>query len=188
MAWRFQANNIFLTYAQCNLDKEYLQGKLLDIFTDHDIKYLRIGHELHEDNGNHLHAFAQLSKKLHTRNPRFFDVDGHHPNVQAARKPADCNTYCGKDGDFVDWGEFAHQTKKNEETWQELIAAPTKQDFWELAKTLGRDYILQHEKLEYYVEKFYNKDSAPYVARDGIYRLTPELEDWLTNEFPKVGE
>lgn len=187
-AYRLQAKHVFLTYPRCLLGKQYVLDKIKELTAAFNPIFIRVGHEFHEDGGDHLHVFAQFSTKLSTRNNRYFDIDGYHPNVQAARQPADCMEYCGKDGDFIDWGEFQRQPLTNN-VWCELIEQETKEEFWNMAKLLGRDYVLNHEKLEYYSEKFYGRTLAPYVAnQDLLWAIPNTLEDWLAQEFPKVGK
>lgn len=186
--YRLQARNVFLTYPRCLLGKQYVLDKVKEITAVFNPIFVRVGHEFHEDGGDHLHVFAQFSTKLTTRNNRFFDIDGYHPNVQAARQPADCMDYCGKDGDFIDWGEFT-RAPVNGNVWAELIEQETKEEFWNMAKLQARDYILNHERLEYYCEKYYGPKMAPYVSNaELLFDIPDEMDDWFTNEFPKVGK
>jgi len=91
--FRFQAQTIFLTYAQCTLTKEELLEKLNLLF---EIKDYCIALELHSDGHPHLHAFLKLERKIHKRTPDFADIDGYHPNITAPRSIKAVITYIKK--------------------------------------------------------------------------------------------
>jgi len=44
----------------------------------------------------------QYATPVNTRNSRYFDIEGYHPNVQSARRPKDVLAYIRKDGTFLD--------------------------------------------------------------------------------------
>jgi hypothetical protein len=52
------------------------------------VEYLLIAQETHEDGSPHLHAFVRCTKKVGFRNQNKLDVDGYHPNIQAAKSIA----------------------------------------------------------------------------------------------------
>lgn len=110
MPFTINAKNIFLTYAQCPLDKDdvadYLTQLLLD--TGHPLQYITVGAEQHADGNPHLHVLLSFDRAFYTRDERYFDIGPfddngfcYHPNVQAARRPKECLDYCTKDGDYT---------------------------------------------------------------------------------------
>lgn len=98
---RTRSKGWFLTYPQCSVAKEDLLDALkakVDV-----VEYV-VAAELHQDGNPHLHAFIALRAKFEwyaKKQPDFWDVDGHHPNVQIARSWRCCIAYCKKDGDFI---------------------------------------------------------------------------------------
>lgn len=98
--FRFCASRIFLTYAQCTLTKEEVKDKLLEWGAD---RYI-VARETHADGGGHIHAFAFLAKELDTRNERYFDIRGFHPNIKNAEMKRNWKSavyYCMKEGDYI---------------------------------------------------------------------------------------
>lgn len=98
---RARSKGWFLTYPQCSVAKEDLLDALK---AKVDVQEYVVASELHQDGNPHLHAFIALRGQLlwnAKKNPDFWDVDGHHPNVQIARSWKCCIAYCKKDGDFI---------------------------------------------------------------------------------------
>lgn len=59
-----------------------------------------VGKERHESGKKHFHAWINYDIKQETKNPRYFDCAGVHPNVMF--KPgAGWQSYCKKDKDFI---------------------------------------------------------------------------------------
>jgi len=107
--FRLDARNVFLTYPHCNLE-------LLDVKFHLTMKpwvqYLIICKEKHEDGSPHIHATIKFSKKVHISNERHFDIESFHPNIQAVKHFGKSVNYCKKDGDFVEYGDFAEKEKQ----------------------------------------------------------------------------
>lgn len=101
--FRITAKKFFLTYPQCNLEKEDLLSFLK---TKANIIRYHIGREKHEDGNLHLHAAVEYSRKLNIKDPNSFDYKEFHPNIQAARNYDDVAAYCTKDGDFITNSSF----------------------------------------------------------------------------------
>ena len=98
---RARSKGWFLTYPQCSLAKEDLLDALK---AKVDVQEYVVAAELHQDGNPHLHAFIALRGQLlwnAKKTPAFWDVDGHHPNVQIARSWRCCVAYCKKDGDYI---------------------------------------------------------------------------------------
>lgn len=92
MTFRMNAKNYFLTYAQCEVDKEDMVAFLLDLEGD-KIKWLVVAHELHEDGGDHLHVQVEYERPRNIRKQDHFDCMGCHPNIQATRRIKDVCTF-----------------------------------------------------------------------------------------------
>lgn len=73
--------------------------------------YICVAEETHKDGGIHFHAAISLGKRLRTRDPRMFDYQGHHANVQSARSFRKWVSYVKKDGRFEEHGTFSDNRK-----------------------------------------------------------------------------
>jgi hypothetical protein len=84
-AFNISARQYFLTYPKCEMPKQRLSEALHTLLP---VEYLLIAQETHEDGSPHLHAFVRCTKKVGFRNQNKLDVDGYHPNIQAAKSIA----------------------------------------------------------------------------------------------------
>lgn len=99
MAFKLQAKHLFLTYAQCPLELDLVYDYLLNIRTGSAyVRRLCVAQESHEDEGRHFHAYLEFSDKPCIRNPRFFDIQVYHPNIQKVKSTNDTLKYVTKDG------------------------------------------------------------------------------------------
>jgi len=94
--YQLRAKNVSLTYPQCDLDKEYLFQQLHARCGAH-LSGLLLAIERHADGNTHFHAYIRFHEPFSTRDPRYFDVDDFHPNVQACRSPRSWIRYCLKE-------------------------------------------------------------------------------------------
>ena len=112
---RKQVSRVALTIKHTDVQKEELRDLLAPM-----CHYVRVGHELHEEQlperpDDHLHAFLQLSTQKRLGevyklvqdkfDKRFYgrpDVRQLPSNTDAAK----WNNYCKKDGDYIDHGEL----------------------------------------------------------------------------------
>ena len=165
--FNFNQKSAYLTYPNCSLSKE----RVKDFFVPFGMKEYAICKELHQNGEPHIHALIIFDKKFHTRNCRVFDIDGHHPNIQGCRSKNDTFRYIRKDGDFITNIGFKR-------TYGDLMREnDTGEDFMKAAKReMPRDYVLNHEKLEY----FCNKNDR---AERELYQ--PRYEDF-PNELPEM--
>lgn len=94
--FQIRAKNVALTYPQCDLDKQFLFDWLVTRCGD-DLAGILVAVERHADGNTHFHAYLRFQSSFSTRDSRYFDVDGHHPNVQACRSPGNWIRYCLKE-------------------------------------------------------------------------------------------
>lgn len=103
--FRIAARNIFLTYPKCELERYNLMSFLHQVHPD--MVYCIIAKENHKDGTPHLHALVTTSKKVDTRDNRFWDLYGFHGNYQAARDTDDVRGYLLKtDKEPLEFGEY----------------------------------------------------------------------------------
>lgn len=83
--FRLDATCIFLTYPQCDTDIQELMLHLKTV-VKHQIEYIVVSSELHQDGAYHRHALIKWSRKVAKKNAtRLFDYNGFHPNQQKTR-------------------------------------------------------------------------------------------------------
>lgn len=100
--FRVDAKNFLVTYSQCPLPKEDVHRWFKE--KEDSIAELIVGSETHQDGNKHLHVFVSFTKKKNIRNPRRWDIEGYHPNIQSAKSKDRAREYAMKDGDIV--GDF----------------------------------------------------------------------------------
>lgn len=98
-SFRLQAKHLFLTYPQCSLEPT----KALEILNERvdRISQYVIAREQHKDGTPHLHVYLCLDRKIHIRDPKFFDLEGHHGNYQSCRSAGAVLKYVTKDGIYI---------------------------------------------------------------------------------------
>ena len=95
--FQIKQRSFFLTYPNCTLSKEAVRDFLIAL----GMKEYCVARELHQSGEPHIHALMMFENKLGSRNPRVFDIQGFHPNIQGCRSPKSVFTYIRKDGDFI---------------------------------------------------------------------------------------
>lgn len=107
MSTRFmlQAKKLFLTYPQCDMSKEICLANVKQYLND-DKSIIIVGHEKHEDGGDHLHVYIESTKKLRITKSTELDVlAGKHGNYKTVGVAIDDKIrvikYVTKDNDYV---------------------------------------------------------------------------------------
>lgn len=186
MNFRFNARSAFLTYAQCG---PLLKEELFNFMNDtYGVEDFMIGEETHQDGGRHLHAYFRFKSKVHSRDPRCFDINQNHPNIKTVRqgkKSLDkILEYIGKEDPSpstnmsitLDWGEIFQEAKD-------------KDDFLRLVKrNYPRDYALNCQRLEYVANREWKIDIntinmgwEPDYTHDWPDTLDELRHDWKTS-------
>ena len=129
------AINHFLTYPQCPITKEDAMAAILtkDAAAPSAVKisWIVVGHELHEDGGDHLHVAIGYARKRDISNATYYDLSGpfdangssktYHPNIQASRNKIDVIKYVKKDGDFCEHGAVPNTETAASIDWAEVF-------------------------------------------------------------------
>lgn len=145
-AFRFQRKTVFLTYAQCPLEKERILEHLQSLG---DLEEYIIARELHANGDPHIHVYAKWADKISTRDPRFFDIRSHdnsidyfHPNIASTIKSvAAVKKYCTKDGDYIE-----NCIKKT--AYQQAVEADTPDQAMDIIKGAHpKDYLIYHDRI-----------------------------------------
>lgn len=96
-AFRINAKQFFITYPQCPIPKEGVYDLFDKSFNPEE---LIVAEEKHEDGNKHLHVYVKFEKKLNIKDPRHFDIDGYHPNIQSVHNKNAVTKYVKKDGNY----------------------------------------------------------------------------------------
>jgi len=156
--FRFNAQKVFLTYAQCGeMTKEDVMETLVNRYAC--TKWM-LGEEEHADGGRHIHAYFEFSKKLNLKTQDCFDVNTgenqYHPNIKSvSRGKANIEKvlkYIQKEDPCVltnidptlTWAEIKDQASDAEE-YLTLVE-----------KHYPRDAALAWDRLKSYAEQRYN--------------------------------
>ena len=176
--FRIQSKQLFLTYAQCTLDGADVSNRLSNLLAPYGIICSRVGTEQHQDGGTHLHCYFKLNGRFETRNQRFFDLDGFHPNIVSVIRDSKATwEYCGKDGNTIDVGTGPQDTVNK---WLAVVQAQTKEDAMAAAlEASPKDYVLQHERLEYFINKHFQQGIPEYIPTFTEFVTPPELDQWV---------
>lgn len=107
-----------MTYAQAEdiPDKETLLWELRNLLPT-PIAWA-IGQEEHVDGNTHYHVLLKYETRIDIRNERFWDVNGHHPNIQKCRSPKQVLRYVIKDGNTLVQG---FEVQRDEDIFEVLM-------------------------------------------------------------------
>lgn len=165
--FRLNAMNLFLTYPQCNLTKEYALEYLK---TQHQPQWIVVSHENHEptdddpNGGHHLHVAMKLPSKKQTYDPHYYDIHDFHGNYQSARDMVKVLTYVIKHGDFCQDGINAEEwllARKRKKSSKLTIVADMIKNGSSLTDVDNKypEVVLQHMKAvrSYIAFQFINK-------------------------------
>lgn len=118
----------FLTYPHSSFEHNDFHRFLQSI---KPVVWARVATECHQDGTDHIHAIVRFGARVKTStNMRLFDYMGRHPNVTVPRRVRNVLEYCGKGGNFTDYGQIPGSSSP----FEDLVAA---------AKTGDRDVFDQ---------------------------------------------
>lgn len=189
MPYSFRSRYALLTYSQSDgLDPFSVVDHLSSIPAE-----CIIGREDHADGGTHLHVFTDFGDRFYTSDPRRFDVEGFHPNVQpCGRTPGKMYDYAIKDGDIVAGGlerPDGSPMASTASVWDDIVDAETAEEFWSRVRALApRVLLVNFNSLRGYVEWRYRPTLAPYISPPGIeFDLSgmEELREFVCTSLPR---
>lgn len=125
MTFRLDAQNIALTYPQCNLTRDRVLG-FLQLLGGDNYQGAIVAQERHADGNTHIHAYLRLRSKRCFRDPHTFDIDGFHANIQGVRNARNWCNYCRKEDQHAlvdgDIEEFLRDPKSKQRV-TDLVAS-----------------------------------------------------------------
>ena len=201
MVFRFDCKKVFLTYSQVGertLDSIYDFLSTLTAVNGEPIPidYIVVSRERHLDGGYHFHAVIVFRERFQSRNQRFFDFDGVHPNIGSIRGERNLRnkiTYTKKDGEFKELGDDPSSAagRHKQQHWIDLIDESTDAaDFMAKAKNVApRDFVIQNDKFEAFAHKYYN-NVATYVSEydpeEDFPNVPVEATNWVDEVLNQV--
>lgn len=172
----FNAKTAFLTYSQVT---EAVTAASLFGYWRHKDRVIKVlvGSELHQDGGKHYHCLIEFEDKMHTRNIRYFDYEGFHPNIARPRNKKNCMKYCIKDGDYMNHGWDIDGHTEIAQMVRDAASMESREEALKAIVLRGGDKAL---KLWHQVDAYLG------ILQNPIKRYEP-VKIWPI-EFPMVGE
>lgn len=103
-SFRVQATHLSLTWPQASFDLnaglEYLRA--VEVGSKRVVEAI-ICSETHQDGSLHRHAYVKFNGRIDLRDPRKFDIEGRHANVQRTTNIPAWKNYIREDGEFLEW-------------------------------------------------------------------------------------
>lgn len=184
-------NFCFLTYSNCPLDFD--PQLIIDAVTGAGAVY-RLGREEHQNGVPHFHCFVwwQSGPFSHHDAGQLFFVGGRRANIKRCEaNPGRRWDYVGKhagkkEGHYIigdqcerPGGDQVPAQRSESDRWGEIIAAETREEFWEkLAALAPKQLGCNYGSLKLYAEDHYRQDAAEYVSPEGTWRLPEILAEW----------
>lgn len=173
--FRLQAKNISLTYPQSNdLTKEIIRDFLQTTLGSNLSEWI-IAEEKHQDGNLHFHVGLRTHDKLHIRDAAYFDCNGRHPNVQAAKNWKAWVKYCKKEGNYI-CSISAHDAL-------DALSAKSPTSFYKLVKqTYPKDYLFRKQSLDYLATQLFENIAPtfePEYGLDSFVNVPTELSSYL---------
>lgn len=178
--FRFDAKRVFLTYPQCgnHVGIDNTSSHLKSLGATGTV----VGRETHRDGGLHIHAYAEWTDRFRSRNPRIFDINGRHPNIQAVRNKSHVIQYIKKGGDYLSDVEDASGIGR----YADLCEADSREEFWNTVRQkYHRDYVLNLDRLTAFCEHRFGTVHEPYETRLGGWKLPAGVKKWVDEELNK---
>nr|WNI04728.1 C1 [Bindweed mottle virus] len=193
-AFRLQAKNVFITYAQCPLPKQRIMDFLSLFFNSLNILYICVAEELHQDGNPHLHSIIQLGSKCDIKNCRILDITEndivYHPSIEAMHSPASARKYIQKDGNFIEAGAFSSRrrspAKDPQAEWRLILEqANDENTFFALVRERKpQDFVLRWPAISTFARDHYRRQSAPYTPQlTNFAGLPSAVQQWASNNI-----
>lgn len=174
MAFRINTTKLFLTYPQCNEEKDTLFSFLTEFFAD-NLQNVIVATELHKDGTPHLHAYVALQRRWDCKNANALDFNGFHPNIQPVKSAAKVMNYVMKDGDFkcLHDPEETYAGCKDVLELEQYITTKYNEKFWlTFSDKIITTWTAKRQVREPYVSKYTRDSFIPF----------PVIENWMSHD------
>lgn len=186
--FRFQGKRVFLTYANVVQDIQLVEWEnFFKLKFPSQMVYHTIGRELHESGVPHFHVLIVFDRKIDTRSVTFFDFKGQHPNIISPNDLEATKIYVQKDGNYIEEGDFPATKKRKavDDAWEAILNEATDNvTFMALAKAKDpKNFVLNHEKLEYFAAKHYAVKRTTYVSPYANFIVPSDVQGWVQDHY-----
>ena len=171
--FRLNGRHFFITYAG---NPKLTKAQILDFFQNQQMGTSKpdcciVSEEnspQDPEKGTHFHAYLRYPKQKNLYNPRVFDIDGFHPNIQTVKNILDCIKYVKKDENWIIFGD--------------LNKPPTPYEIMNNFETFNRYFQSKMEEnpFTFNVQKYIVKNKWNLEQKSGI-------SSWIS-DFNKVQE
>lgn len=186
--YRLSAKTVFATWPRCDITPEDMLAKIrsLALPSAATLEEYVIAQEDHQDGGKHLHAYLTFSNKLETKNPRWLDVDGHHPNVQGCRSPKNVLTYVTKGGIYISSSPIA-ELEDQGQSWGEIIKnSSSVEDFLRrITASHPRDAVLHYSAVVSFAEAHFSKTVEEFSSSfaNDSWIVPSAISEWVSGNL-----
>lgn len=206
--FRFNGRSVFLTYPRTDFDiPAYILWLKEHLVNRTRVSYARVAREIHVDGCLHIHALVGFERKLSTRDSRFFDYKGRHPNIRSTRNILAASRYLEKGNDYVDEGRVPTARRGTRDSWEEAVEISTSAETFAQAiiSACPRDAAFLGNRLDAFGERLfppadpYPSELEPSSLRfalcftiltlptlsHGRFRLPQLVLDWVSGHFQR---
>ena len=180
-----------LTYArierEINEDYEFPYMKIGTTVKEYNGKWI-VARELHQSGIPHYHVLIEFKKRMQTRNPRKFDIDGYHPNWKFVRTtPWKMHDYVCKQGDIKFSSlerplELPNTKPELDVVWGTIVNQETKPDFLaKMKECVPKHYVTAYNNVAAYASAHYKEEMMDYTSPDVVAdeETTKAMAIWM---------
>lgn len=125
MSFSINSSSLGFTYSQCNVEPVKLLNWLREEFSHYAVIHAVVSREQHQDGNYHLHAAIKLGRQFRSRDARFGDFNGFHPNCVRPRSYPKWVEYVKKHGSYEEYGSLEIKGSNRGASEQEVMANAT---------------------------------------------------------------
>jgi len=152
--YRLQSRKIFLTYSQCQINKDDLCAHIQTLLP---IKHIIVASENHQDGGEHIHVYLESETRPNIRDHRYFDFQNYHPNIQGCRNPDLVQKYVRKDDNYIEFLDPENREKTGKTDYMDVCTTYNSQSEW-MQYCVNRNLPFQYAK--YFWDASHKTDST----------------------------
>lgn len=197
--FRLHGKHFFLTYPRTDVGAEALGTHLVSLFTDTDMGGIVVVKETHgsldgigaenadatvdgELCGYHMHCVLRLTRKWSSSNPRVFDYEGHHPNIQRCRSLTAAMKYVGKEMvDYWETGSF----DRGDDLWPHFENLNSELEVMEVCGKLGCIHHCNYYVRRWKLFKLTLTEDAPIRGLEEFV-VPVMVSEWIENHHNKA--
>lgn len=196
MPYELHSSQLFLTYPQCNLDKQVAYDILFLKFNPTEIV---VAHELHQNGDSHLHAYLRLPAAVRTKDPTYFDLPPFHGNYQGCRSSKNVLRYCTKEEDYIANFDVAQKVAKTSTRKKDMETLLLGKRTLEQLVVDEPQYLYGYSRLKldytnYLKDTKSTKEDLPFYLPNPWGKILPTAwkrkcrHFWIFSRMPDVGK